>query len=281
MSRIRDRIRQSSGTGLVPFNVATYFAYQMFLAVEAIHKKGYIHRDIKPANFVQRSNNSSDFCVVDFGMAKLFRDKNGTIVKPKRAKVEFRGTTIYASPNATMGDDQCPRDDLYNIIFVLLDLLCGKLPWAEAAKAKNKPNVIALKQEYVQNDPKVLIDWVANNIKVIEDKKTVSNIDNNYNNNADNPSTECLNFPKIAQESVLEILKDLSILEYESIPDYNKIERAILRMIPTGTIEAIKDVTSKCEGFDWRVGIDKLKGLEEVPHDTNQQQKGNICIYIY
>ena len=276
MARVRDRIRQTSPTGLVPLNVATYLAHQMFLAVEAVHKRGYIHRDIKPANFVQRSYNSSDFCVIDFGMAKQFRDKDGAI-KPKREKAEFRGTTVYASPNASMGDDQCPRDDLYSIIFVLLDLLCGKLPWSEAARSKDKPNVVALKQEYVHNDPKVLINWVANTIKLVEDKKKILKTDNN-NNITDDHQSECLNFPSIAQESVLEILRELRTLDYESIPDYNKIERAMLRMIPAGTIEAIKDVNYKYEGFEWRVSTDKLKGIDEAPYDSNQQQKGN---YIY
>jgi tau tubulin kinase len=277
MSKVRDRIRLSSPTGLIPLNIATYFAHQMFLAVEAIHKRGYIHRDIKPANFVQRNNNSSDFCVVDFGMAKQFRDKDGTI-KPKREKAEFRGTTVYASPNASMGDDQCPRDDLYSIIFVLLDLLCGKLPWSEASRNKDKPKVIALKQEYVSNDPKVLIDWAVNTIKVTEDKKKVSTINNDNDNNNTTTSIECLNFPKCAQDSVLEILKELRSLEYESIPDYHKIETAILGMIPTGTIENVKDINYKCEGFEWRAGFDKLEGIDEISYDTNQQQKGNHYI---
>ena len=67
-------------------------------------------------------------------------------------------------------------------------------------------------------------------------------------------------------------------MEYESIPDYHKIETAILGIIPTGTIESVKDINYKCEGFEWRAGFDKLKGIDEISYDTNQQQKGNHYI---
>ena len=272
MSKVRDRIRSLSSSGLVPIYVATYFTYQMFLAVAALHKKGYIHRDIKPANFVQRSANSSEFCVVDFGMAKQFRDKDGTI-KPKRENAEFRGTTVYASPNTHMGDDQCPRDDLYSIIFVLLDLLSGKLPWSEAARTKDKPKVLALKQEYVCNDPNKIIEWVTNNIKSIENKKGVKQVNDNDDN--DDNDYDCLNFPKSAQKSVLEILQGLRVLEYDIIPDYDSIEASIISMVPEGVIDDVKDISYTCDGFEWKVGQDKLKLIDETTNDPIQQQRGN------
>ena len=269
MSMVRNRARSQSQTGLVPLNVAVHFTHQMYLAVAALHKNGYIHRDIKPANFVQRNINSTEFCVVDFGMAKQFREKDGTI-RPKRENVEFRGTRVYASPYADMGHDLCPRDDLYMIIFVLLDLLCGKLPWAEEARNKEKVKVLALKEEYVLNDPNKIIEWVVNTIKRIEISKGLTSQDSHDNDSA----TECLNFPKSAQESVLTILKGLKELEYESVPDYDSIEAAIMRMVPEGALKAVGDFSYTCDGFEWRGSNDKLKGIEDNSFDPSQQQKG-------
>ena len=39
------------------------------------------------------------------------------------------------------------RDDLESTAFVLAELLLGRLPWADQAKAKDKAAVLALKEE--------------------------------------------------------------------------------------------------------------------------------------
>ena len=97
--------------------------------------RGYIHRDVKPANFVRKSKDSTSFCVIDFGLTKQYLNKNGEII-PKRDSVEFRGTTMYASPRTIAKEEQSPRDDLYSLAFVLCDFLCGTLPWAEASRIR-------------------------------------------------------------------------------------------------------------------------------------------------
>ena len=74
-------------------------------------------------------------------------EKDGRM-KPKRDTAEFRGTTTYASINTQNLCDQSPRDDLWSLLYVLLDLLCGKLPWSEAAKNKDKAAVLNMKNEY-------------------------------------------------------------------------------------------------------------------------------------
>lgn len=40
-----------------------------------------------------------------------------------------------------------PSDDLQSAVFVFLDLLLGRLPWFEEAKAKDKARVLELKQQ--------------------------------------------------------------------------------------------------------------------------------------
>jgi serine/threonine protein kinase len=70
MASIRNRIRSKSPTGLVPVIIASYLVRQMLLCVQEMHNKGYIHRDVKPSNFVRRDNQTTKFCIIDFGLAK-------------------------------------------------------------------------------------------------------------------------------------------------------------------------------------------------------------------
>ena len=58
-----------------------------------------------------------------------------------------------------LGEEQCPRDDLFSLIFVFCDLVCGKLPWSEAAKAKDKMKVSIFKKQYLA-DPRRFLDWL-------------------------------------------------------------------------------------------------------------------------
>ena len=39
------------------------------------------------------------------------------------------------------------------------DLVCGKLPWSEAAKAKDKQKVANFKKQYLA-DPRRFLDWL-------------------------------------------------------------------------------------------------------------------------
>lgn len=110
MSRARNRARQR-GSGLVVLPAAVYMCRQILRCLKAMHEKGYIHRDVKPANFVRRDRQTTEFCMVDFGLAKPFME-NGKM-RAKRENADFRGTTLYASPYAHEGEDQCPRDDLF------------------------------------------------------------------------------------------------------------------------------------------------------------------------
>lgn len=73
MAAIRNKIRTNNPTGLIPLTISVYLTKQMLSCVECLHKHGVLHRDIKPSNFVRKSRNSSQFSVIDFGIAKLVR----------------------------------------------------------------------------------------------------------------------------------------------------------------------------------------------------------------
>ena len=78
---------------------------------------------------------------------------------------QFRGTSSYASPHAHDKEDQCPRDDIYSLFFVFLDLICGKLPWTEHARNKERDALVTMKKVLL-GEPQQLLDWLE---EVIED----------------------------------------------------------------------------------------------------------------
>jgi acetone carboxylase gamma subunit len=56
---------------------------------------------------------------------------------------------------------------------VFFDMVCGKLPWGDAARAKEKPKVIELKKRYYEKVDD-LIAWQANLVLSVERSHNVS-----------------------------------------------------------------------------------------------------------
>jgi serine/threonine protein kinase len=71
MSDLRNRIRAVMPTGLVPVHIASYLARQMLVSIQKLHENHFIHRDVKPSNFVRKNINTTEFVMIDFGLAKL------------------------------------------------------------------------------------------------------------------------------------------------------------------------------------------------------------------
>lgn len=71
--------------------------------IEYIHKRHCIHRDVKPDNFlIGRGENSSTIYLIDFGLAKKFRDHTGRHILYKEGK-NLTGTARYASLATHLG----------------------------------------------------------------------------------------------------------------------------------------------------------------------------------
>ena len=105
-------------------------AEQLFLRIEAVHSQNYLHRDIKPDNFLTGTGaKDGTVYIIDFGLSKKYRDsvtKQHIKFSDKRA---LTGTARYASINSHMGNELSRRDDIEAIVYVIVYLFCGELPW--------------------------------------------------------------------------------------------------------------------------------------------------------
>eukprot|EP00826_Nyctotherus_ovalis_P050658 TRINITY_DN6241_c0_g1_i2.p1 TRINITY_DN6241_c0_g1~~TRINITY_DN6241_c0_g1_i2.p1 ORF type:complete len:207 (-),score=41.31 TRINITY_DN6241_c0_g1_i2:331-951(-) len=119
--------------------------------LEFIHSMGLIHRDVKPENFLTAlKQNSALIYMVDFGLAKHYRDPHSGFHIPFRSGKTLTGTARYASLNTHLGYEQSRRDDVEMMVYTMVYFLNGGLPWQRVGGVdkKEKYEKIMLLKKY-------------------------------------------------------------------------------------------------------------------------------------
>ncbi|KPA82385.1 putative protein kinase [Leptomonas pyrrhocoris] len=140
------RRRSQHGT----FNIYTTLkaGISCLTAIRGVHDLGLVHRDIKPSNFVTGLPNTPEHTtcyLIDFGLARRFRRSNGEIRLP-RDNAGFRGTSRYASVASHHHQELGRVDDLWSLLFMLVEFATGTLPWR---KYKDKDDIGRCKEESI------------------------------------------------------------------------------------------------------------------------------------
>jgi hypothetical protein len=108
---------------------------------------------VKPSNFViGRGGNTDRIFIIDFGLARAYKDRlTGEILPPRADIGGFRGTPRYASVYVHREQDLSRRDDLLSLLYILVEFVTGDLPWGSK---RDKAVIGRIKERY--HSPKLL-----------------------------------------------------------------------------------------------------------------------------
>jgi serine/threonine protein kinase len=112
-------------------------------AIRHLHSLGFIHRDIKPSNILLRRVRDHPIALIDFGLSRIYVDRRTRKHLPARTHPGFRGTAIFASPNAHAHQDLSRRDDLISWYYLSVDIIAGPLPWK---RLESRAEILHLKR---------------------------------------------------------------------------------------------------------------------------------------
>ena len=89
-----------------------------------LHRKGFVHRDVKPDNLVRGLGATChQTYLIDYTECRPFTDSTAfdTCV----------GSPYFTSLNVLKGGSEGPKDDIEGLMYSMVYLLLGKLPWTE------------------------------------------------------------------------------------------------------------------------------------------------------
>ncbi|AAS53411.1 AFR040Wp [Eremothecium gossypii ATCC 10895] len=216
-------------------------AVQMITLIEDLHAHDLIYRDIKPDNFLIGRPDQPDankVHLIDFGMAKLYRDPKTKQHIPYREKKSLSGTARYMSINTHLGREQSRRDDMEALGHVFFYFLRGQLPW-QGLKAPNN------KQKYEK----------------IGEKKRSTNV---YDLSQGLP---------VQFGRYLEIVRNLG---FEETPDYDGYRKLLLSTLEELGLEydGEYDWMKLNGGRGWDLTINKKPNLHGYGHPNPPNEKG-------
>lgn len=120
-----------SEMGRLSLKTVVMLGMEMIDRIQFFHSTGFIHRDIKPGNFLMGvGKHAHEVYLIDFGLSTR-HSHSGAWHRGRPTASKFVGTSWFASLRTHQGYAQSRRDDLEQLVYSLIYLHRGKLPWTE------------------------------------------------------------------------------------------------------------------------------------------------------
>jgi serine/threonine protein kinase len=109
----------------ISFSLCLHFGIQMIERLETLHSKLLLHRDIKPDNFLL--DDLHKIYLIDYGFCKRY-DHDGKHIEERKIN-SIIGTVNFVSINVHKYLEPSRRDDVESVIYIIIYMLYGVLPW--------------------------------------------------------------------------------------------------------------------------------------------------------
>ncbi|KAJ3503772.1 hypothetical protein NLJ89_g8286 [Agrocybe chaxingu] len=251
-------------------------AKQMITRVQTIHEKNLIYRDIKPDNFligrpgtkgangepltflVSKAIHIHDLeviHVVDFGMAKQYRDPKTKQHIPYRERKSLSGTARYMSINTHLGREQSRRDDLESLGHVFMYFLRGSLPWQGLKAATNKQKYEKIGEKKQTTPIKELCEGFPGKSYWADLIKSFADL-------------------KLAEEFGI-YLNYVRKLGFEETPDYDFLRELFTKVMRSnGDIDdGVFDWNLLHDGKGWEASVGQTQMLTRIQNDGYQERR--------
>ncbi|RQM09640.1 hypothetical protein DD237_006646 [Peronospora effusa] len=129
LGRTLETVLQEQGP--VPSHTAARLGQEILKTLEQMHMKNILYVDVKPENFMLDTEKEYKVYCVDFGISDRYVTATGKHKEYKEGTVV--GTPTFLSLNCHNGVTSSRRDDIESLLYVLIYLMRGDLPWQKAS----------------------------------------------------------------------------------------------------------------------------------------------------
>ncbi|OWZ24142.1 Casein kinase I [Phytophthora megakarya] len=129
LGRTLETVLQEQGP--TPSRTAARLGQEILETLQQMHVKNILYVDVKPENFMLDTGKENKVYCVDFGISDRYVTATGKHKDYKEGTVV--GTPTFLSLNCHNGATSSRRDDIESLLYVLIYLMRGDLPWQQAS----------------------------------------------------------------------------------------------------------------------------------------------------
>lgn len=167
-------------------NTCLIIFYGMVKIIQILHHYNIIYHDIKPENFLiddisdlTFKNINQHLKIIDFGLAEKLTKEQLQQINPNIINKNglASGTPRYCSKSAYRGNEQSYQDDFESIIYLIVYLYKGYLPWQKNLGEKIKKKDSLNPEDFIPDELSFLRELYKQNINLhFNEKMNYTNV---------------------------------------------------------------------------------------------------------